>query len=365
VDNPGPGHTPPADSLNLISIGSADAPCVLDTGWRTRFGVSKTIGGVETHYVTQDVTQADYLAADPSTANTLVRWQIEYASDHVALSADLTGSGALTPVESWPVGVPWNEVSVQLIAVGYQSSHHPQAPCNLGPIRELQWREVSVFPVKYARTDVFPKNAGVTHTPMDLGFSAYDIRDIQRLGTVNGVTQANAAAFSSQHPGKYCADAGYPCFSSSSSTPTLGFTLPPATVDSLQALNVVADLKDAGGAAHVSTSATLNGLSLGRFPEHDAVLPASPTDWVRRALGATPAAVHAGANSLQLALETGAYVDRVELELLYGDSDRIFKSGFEQSVPGAMGKSLSAPHTPLQLLLPRAPVGSGAHLLHQ
>jgi len=367
VDNPGPGHgPPPADSINLVSIGSADAPCVLSTGWRTRFGVSKTVAGNETHYVTQGVTQADYLAADPSTANTLVRWQISYATDHISLSADLAGNGTLTALESWPVSVPWSEVNVHLMAVGYQSSHHPQAPCNLGHIRELQWREVSVYPVKYARTDVFPKNSGVTHTPMDLGFSAYDIRDIQRLGTVNGVPQANAGAFNSQHPGKYCADAGVPCFGSTSTTPTLAFSLPQGAVDNLAALNLVADMKDAAGASHVSASATLNAQPLGRLPEHDAVPTVAGTDWVRRALAGPPAALHAGANSLQLALEPGAYMDRIELELMYIDPDRIFADSFEAVAPRTPGKSYVNPQLGrLQLSLPRAPVGSGAHLLHQ
>lgn len=366
VDNPGPGHTPPADSINLVSIGSADAPCVLSTGWRTRFGVSKTIGGVETHYVTQGVTQADYLAADPSTANTLVRWQIAFAVDHVSLSADLDGSGTLTPLEAWPVSVPWSEVNVHLMAIGYQSSHHPQGSCNLGHIRELQWREVSVFPVKYSRTDVFPKNSGTTHTPMDLGFMAYDLRDIQRLGSVNGVPQANAAAFSSQHPGKYCADAGYPCFDSSSTTPTLDFTLAQNSLANLQAINLVADLKDAGSGSHQSATATLNGTALGRFPEHDDVLPNSNTDWVRRALAAPAAALHNGANSLHLALEPGAYMDRIEFELMYLDPDRIFASGFETNIPISMGKSFANPALgSLRIAVPRAPVGSGAHLLHQ
>jgi len=366
VDNPGPGHTPPADSINLVSIGSADAPCLLSTGWRTRFGVSKTVAGTEAHYVTQGVTQADYLAADPSTANTLVRWQITYAADHISLSADLDGSGTLTALESWPVSVPWSEVNVHLMAIGYQSSHHPQGSCNLGHIREMQWREVSVFPVKYSRTDVFPKNAGVQHVPMDLGFSAYDIRDIQRFGSVNGVPQANAGAFTSQHAGRYCSDAGFPCFDSTSTAPTLVFSLPQAAISNLSQVNLVADMKDAGGASHVSASATLNNYALGRLPEHDDVPAVVRTDWVRRALAGPPALL-AGNNSLQLALEPGAYMDRIELELMYTDPDRIFASGFEAIVPRATGaKSYANPAMGhLQISVPRAPVGQGAHLLHQ
>ena len=367
---PGPGHDAAAPSLNVINIGTADYPCLGFPGWRVRFGVSKTENGARSHYITPTQTQGDFLQTDPSEANTLVLWQIEYFPDHVALSADLDGDGTVTALESWPATVPWSEVHVHLVAVGYQSTHHPDDSCNLGPIREIQWRNVDVYPVKYARTDVFPRNAGTVQTPKDLGFVAYDLRDIQRFGAaINGNPQPNDAAFSSQHTGKYCVDGSFPCFSATPKSPSLSLPLPSDVGDGLLDAKLVADLKHSIGTdVHASVNATLNGTSLARFPEHSAVL-TDPNDysWVRRATPVPTAAVHAGANTLQLALETGAYVDRVELELSYGPSQSLlFRDGFEDAGRAASQKSYRAPALgTMRLTSPLFPVGSGAHLLHQ
>ncbi len=369
---PGPGHDAAADSLNLVAFGSADYPCLGFPGWRTRFGVSKTQNGTRSHYITQSATQGDFVQTDPSQANTLVLWEIQYFPDHVALLADFDGDGNVSSLESWPVTLPWSEVHVHLMAVGYQSTHHPASTCNLGQIREIQWRNVEVYPVKYARTDVFPKNVGTQQLPKELGFSSYDLRDIQRFGAaVNGVPQPNDAAFSANHPGKYCVDGGYPCFSSTAQSPNLALALPANVGEGLLGAKVLADLKDAAGAGvHASAAATLNGAALGRFPEHDAVLTDANdwAEWVRRALPAPAAAVHAGANTLGLALETGAYVDRVELELLYGPGpDLIFRNGFESN--GSATVAATAYRAPssgdLRIAYPLFPVGSDEHLLHQ
>jgi hypothetical protein len=121
---------------------------------------------------------------------------------------------------------------------------------------------------------------------------------------------------------------------------------------------------------HASVSATLNGASLGRFPEHDVVLTDAGdwAEWVRRALPAPSAAVHAGANTVGLALETGAYVDRVELELLYGPgSDLIFRDGFDSggSRAAAATSYRALASGKLHIGYPLFPVGSDKHLLHQ
>ncbi|HET7843468.1 MAG TPA: hypothetical protein VFL14_04915 [Xanthomonadales bacterium] len=368
---PGPGHDSPTPSLNVVSIGSADYPCLPGNGgWRTRFGVTRNVGGVRTQYVTPTQGPFDYLPTDPAQANTLVQWRITYFTDHVSLDADLDGDGTFTALESWPASIPWGEVHVHLLAVGYQSTHHPDDECNLGPIREIQWRNLSVYPVKFAATDVFPKNVGTQQLGRELGFTGYDLRDIQRFGApVNGVPQPNLAAFSSNHPGRWCADAGFPCFAATTTTPSLAFTLPAAALVDLRDVVLVADLKDAAPVAtHASVLATLNGQSLGRFPEHDAVLP-DPNEWpewVRRSLPVAANRLNAGANTLALALEPGAYVDRIELELRYGEPlGTIFADGYE-STSRAMAKAWANPamgsmHIESSLF----PVGTGAHLLHQ
>ena len=361
VSQPGPGHDTNADSLNLIFFGTADYPCRPGPGWRTRFGVSKSIGGVKTHFVTPGATQNDFLPTDPGEANTLVEWRAEFATDHVALSYDPEGDGTFTPLESWPATVPWEYAHLHLVSVAYQSSHHPDDECNLGHIREVQWRDVSAYPVRYARTAVFPKNDGTNFVPKQLGFTAYDLRDIQRFGVVDGVPQANAVAYTYHHPGRYCVDGGFPCFSGAPAAPVLSYTLPAGVTDGLVAANLVADLKDAAPPAlHPGASATMNGVALGRMPEHDAVLDGDGewSDWVRRGLAFAPDAVKPGANTLTLALEAGAYVDRVEIELLYGTAgpdDGLFSNGFEGDDfvslswrnPDAGKMGLAVPRVPL------------------
>lgn len=370
---PGPGHEelgPEANSINFIAVGTADYACRGFPGWRTRFGVSKTVAGAKSHYVTPGVGEDEYLSTNPTQANTLVLWELRFYPDRVELALDLDGDGQVTPVESWPASVPWTEVFVHLIAVGYQSTHHPDDECNLGHIREVQWRNFSAYPVKYARTDVFPKNVGTQQVPKDLGFTRLDLRDIQRRGAVNGVPQPNDENFDVAHPGKYCLDAGYPCFRIAPTSITLPFSLAAGAPDGLLGALLVADFKDADSAGvHASASATLNGQPLGRFPEHDAVLPQANGEWVRRAVPVAAAALRAGAtpNELVLALETGVYVDRIELELHYGAStEALFADGFETPT----GTAAKASHfnrgaIAHGLTSPLFPVGPGPQFLHQ
>jgi hypothetical protein len=351
VGQPGPGHLTLADSINLVSIGTADYPCDGFPGWRTRFAVTKTIGGARTHYV-NSAGQGDYLQTHPDQRDTLVLWRVELRPDLVALSLDLDGDGVPTLVETWAVDIPWQEVHVHLVSVAYQSSHHPPT-CNPGfsprHLRELQWRRLRMDPVKYARTAVFPKNEGTLQHPKTLGFMQHDLRDIQRFDppVVAGVPQPNASGYAYRNRGKYCNDGGDPCFGGSAAPPPLAFTLPPRTTDDLLAVNLLADLHDAAPAAlHPSLRSALNGTAVGRFPAHDDVLdaPGLWADWVRRALPVTPALLQPGSNTLELTLETGTYVDRLEFELMYGAAsatlDRVFADGFE--VASAIAKSLPA-----------------------
>ncbi len=94
--------------------------------------------------------------------------------------------------------MPWPEVHVALLGVAYQADHHPQDPaCYQGWSRELVWRDVRVSPVKYASTSIAPRNTLTTNVRRELGWMAYDLRDIQRFGAaVEGAPQENPDDYS-------------------------------------------------------------------------------------------------------------------------------------------------------------------------
>lgn len=347
---PGPGHPVAADSINLVSFGATDVPC--GTGWYTRFGVTRSVGQVRSDYVNPVGSIADHYPTSPEHTDTLVLWRAEFRPNGVALYADFDGDGELTLAESWSLPVPWAEVHVHLIGVAYQADHHPQPPCYLGHIREMKWRDVEVFPVKYAATDVFPKNDQIALLPNTLGWRAYDLRDIQRFGpAVNGAPQPNTSEYTTANKGRYCNDAGYPCFGSQASAQ---FAAPvPARADlPLAAARFVYDAKRRQSTA-AGGSLSIAGTSLGRMPGHDTVPGSEWSAWIRRSV---PVPVHLlvpGASvGVQIGLDSGLYLDRMEIELGYGTaSDLLFRDGFE--LPGRMAsKRAGSPMPPMPYVAP-------------
>lgn len=323
----GPGHGPYADSINLVMIGSSDVPCIV--GWRVRSGITRTVAGATSHYVNPVASQSEYLQTDPAQAQTLVLWQIDYRRDGITLSVDLDGDGSVTAIESWALDVPWSEVHVHLLGVAYQADHHPQEPCYLGHMREIGWRAIEAWPVKFARTDVHPSNQGIVQTPRALGFMGYDLRDIQRLGPAEegAASPANDAPYLVSNAGRWCNDAGYPCFRADAAA-SLAFELP-ARFTAAREARLLLDTKDRAQ-ADASLSARLNGVALGRFGGHDRVAAAEASAWVRDALPVPLHALGVGDASLELTLEAGAYADRIEFEFGFAGAleDRIFRDSF-------------------------------------
>ncbi len=186
--------------------------------------------------------------------------------------------------------------------------------------------------------------------------------------------QPNAAPYDYQDRSRYCNHGGFPCFpNASASPPPIAFSLPASAVTGLESVALLADLHDAPpDAARPSFVATLNGVALPRFPEHDAVLASGDGlfgDWVRRAVPVPNSALAVGANSLALALEPGIYVDRLELELGYGAAgvDRLFADGYESSGAIASTKRQGVDRlergvtSPLFPLTGRSPLHQCAH----
>lgn len=190
------GRRPFEDGLNVVVIGQNDVPCL--TSWRIRYDVSRSIGGVETLLEEQHPLIEDYTATDPAEKDKLHHWKIEFRPSGVDLYADFTNSGAWVLQRHVDIAIPWPEVHAHLLGVAYQADHHPQgAACYQGKVRELNWRNVSVSPVKFARTSYAPRNGLTANVQRQTGWLGYDLRDIQRFGPdVHGAPQANLDAYS-------------------------------------------------------------------------------------------------------------------------------------------------------------------------
>lgn len=359
--SPGPGHSPAEDSVNLVMFGASDVPCI--TGWQVRAAITRSVGGTTDQFVNPANTMADLMQSDPALAETLIHWEVEFRTDGVVLRADPDEDGSFELVEQWALAIPWSEVHLHLLGVAYQADHHPQEPCFLGHMRELRWRDVRAWPVKYAATDVFPRNIGAQQIPTQTGWRAYDLRDIQRFGTpINGVPQPNATAYSVAHPGAWCNDAGYPCFRSDAQV-NLSLAIPARPGFTLASARFIHDGRAAAG-SHARASVRLNGALIGQVTSPATVPGAESQAWVRSALSLPVAAISA-TNTVRLDLEAGFHIDRMEVELGYSAQPVgvLFEDGFEQGARPAPLRSLRAPPSPSWLPSIRfgLPAGSGAH----
>lgn len=325
---PGPGHSPAEDAVNLVMFGASDVPC--STGWQVRAAVTRSLGGVTTQYVNPVASMDELMPSDPGLAETLIHWQLEFRHDGVVLSADPDEDGQWTLVEQWALQIPWSEVHLHLLGVAYQADHHPQEPCYLGHMRELRWREVRAAPVKYAATDVFPKNANLDHVPTRTHWRAYDLRDIQRFGApIAGAPQPNTAGFGTDHRGRWCRDGGYPCFGNDTAV-SLQVEVPPRAGYVPASARFVYDTKDPSQRSP-GAALRVNGTAVGTLPTHASVPGAAPLDWVRRDLAFAPALL-APTTQVQLQLDPGMYLDRMELEIGYAAATMpgaLFSNGFE------------------------------------
>ena len=328
----GPGHDSPQDSINLVSFGATDVPCI--TGWWTRFGLTRSVAGNTTYFVNQVPTLNDLMPSDPADADKLEHWRIEVKPNSMSLLIDENDNDQFELVETWNVNVPWSEVFVHFMAVAYQSDHHPQGECFLGHIRELKWRDITVQPVKYLKTEVYPKNQGIINVGRETGWLDYDIRDIQRFGqAVNGAPQPNLTALGINHSGRYCNDAGFPCFGNDSVV-NLNMAVPfnPSGMQ-LAGAHVLTDHKRSFNASESPVLVSIEGIQAGAFVPASASSGVEQSAWIRRGLWLPANLLEAGnSQALNFNLGAGAYMDRIEVEFYYSEAqviDLIFKDTFE------------------------------------
>lgn len=296
---PGPGHPPHEDSVNFIATGYPDVPCEPDIGWRVRFGVKSTIDGVSRSAVTRRRSVQELMRTDPDERDKLYHWKLEFHSDRVVLFAQLySGTGEFEEIDSYPVTVPWPEVYVHFIAVAYQADHHPQEPCFLGQVREFQWRDITVEPVRYAATVATPRDR-------EAGWMSFDLRDTQRFG----VNQPNPAAYDRFGSLAYCRGNVFFC-----TTQTQRIDLQfqrPVQFGVLSRAQFVYDIRGA------SATLFVNGTRVGVLPDASSVKGAAGEEWVHRSIDVPLALLRPGSNDLRIELEGVVQLDRLQMEFAY------------------------------------------------
>lgn len=298
---PGPGHRPAEESVNFIATGYPDVPC--DEGWFVRFGVKSTIGGVTRDFVTKRASIQELMSTDPADRDKLYQWRLEFHPDRVVLFGPLYGTGELEEIDSFPATVPWPEVYVHFMAVAYQADHHPQEPCFLGQIRELQWRDITVEPVRYAATVAIPRDREQS------GWMSFDLRDTQRFGA----NQPNPAAYDRFGSLAYCRGNVFFCTSQTSRI-DLTFTRP-VRFGVLSRVQLVYDIRSVGGSG--TATLFLNGTRVGVMPPAATVEGAAGEEWVHRSIDVPVALLRQGTNDLRIDLEGVVQLDRLQMELGY------------------------------------------------
>ncbi len=309
---PGPGHRPAEESVNFIATGFPDVPC--QQGWYVRFGVKSTIGGETRDYVTKRQSIQELMATDPADRDRLYQWRLEFHPDRVVLFAQNYATGEFEAIDSFPATVPWPEVYVHFLGIAYQADHHPQEPCFLGQIRELQWRDITVDPVRYAAMAVTPKEQGVENIPRDTGWMSFDLRDTQRFGA----SQPNPAAYDRFGSLAYCHGNVFFC---TPQTPRVDLTFTrPTRFGVLSRVQLVYDIRSVVG----SGTATLfvNGTRVGVMPGPATVEGAAGEEWVHRSIDVPADLLRAGTNALRIDLEGVVQLDRLQMELAYERTSR-------------------------------------------
>ena len=305
---PGPGHRPAEDSINFIATGFPDAPCP-DLSWKVRFGVTKSIDGATTDYVKHYNSFSQLMSTDPAEISELFQWRLEYRPNRIDFYIDPERDGTFALYESYDVTIPWSEVYVHFMAVAYEADHHPQLPCYLGMLREFQWRNIAVEPVKYAATVATPRE----QEQRERGWMSFDLRDIQRFGPpVDGAPQPNPVAYDLFNTLLYCSPGSFFCPSPQSNI-ALQFERP--YFGTPTRAQFVYDIRSFGEAGTATLS--VNGTQVGPLPGPATVEAVAGAEWVHRSIDVNPALLQPGMNNVVINLQGFVHLDRLQMELAY------------------------------------------------
>ena len=303
--NPGPGNAPAEDSINFIYMGATDVPCTV--GWRTITGFTRSVDHVRT-----DVRGPE-IPNDPSQKDDLFRYRLVYYPDHVDVYMDLNEDGELELLHSYEVDVPWNEVYVVLIGVAYQADHHPQADaCYQGQTRDLQWKDLSVSPVKYGSTAAFPKQDSVNQDARNGGWLDFDLRDTHRDRT--GANQPNPEAYHKHLSVHICSDSNvWGCNSDTAST-SLSLGLTSLDLEGAERALFTYDIRRTGGAKLYVNGTFVGDLPRANFPSQNV------EEWIHRSIDVPVSLLRSGDNTVRLEYSGDVQLESLQFELYYNGS---------------------------------------------
>jgi hypothetical protein len=405
----GPGHDPQEESFNVVVTGVTDFACetnAAEEGSLTRIAIKSLVkGGANGGYATAtgerfnawnpktvfsgvfygnyeknlirpgldgrkelpseflnsdgSENTAKVAAANVADMDNLYLWEFQFRPSGVDVSADLDDGRGLVLVEHFNLGVPWATAYVHVMAVAYQNDHHPQVEpgCAFLPDpftrRDIKFRTLSVSPVMYGTTSVFPPDGAPTDAQGNVllcngsgscgRWMHYDMRDTRNWGAADSVTvagkatslpKANTAKFSFENDFAHGSSDHF----SAGLAPEKSFDLYVPITDDVtkaKATNLVYNVLGAKGVANLS----VNGHAVGALPTADTVIGASIKNdvavdpgcpdydcmSVRRSIAIDPKLLVQGATNglahLQVVFDqsnlgSGTFIDRIQLEMM-------------------------------------------------
>lgn len=298
----------PADSVAIGVQGYTAFPC--DYGWEQTLEMRIASGGA-----IQEL-EAPRLPGDPADRGRLSRWRFRFFPDHVEAWADIDDAGSLNLMHTFPAGVPWREVHVHLVALGNAADDYP-ADDECGDYyrsgaRDIAWKAVRVNPLLYGSTSVHPRQQGTDRVETRTGWRGHDIRDLQRFGAVDGLSQPNAGPYAPETSYAFCTDAAESGCEGAVSSRVLEVEIAEAALER---------------AAHAQLNYDVRGVSEGRLFVNEEEVGELPNrsleglegpEWQRRAVLIPVEALRAGLNRVRIDVPGSAQYARLEIEIAKG-----------------------------------------------
>ena len=296
----------PADSVAVSLRGGTAFPC--EWGWQQLMRLSVAQGGAVEN------SAAITIPGDPSYKDHLSQWRLRFFSDHVEAWADLESTGSLSLLHTFPQGVPWTTVHVHLVAVGNATADYPDddacANVYTSKARDVAWKAVRVTPLLFGSTSVHPRQDGTDRVPLRTGWQGYDLRDIQRVGEVSGISQPNADPFNIEYSYAFCSDDTTLVCSAPTTSRSLEVEIPAWAMERLAHAQLNYDVRGDSPAVLV-----INDTQVGELPNRSLADLESPLEWQHRAVEVPIELLHSGLNSVRIDMDDGAQFGRLELEL--------------------------------------------------